>query len=451
VLIAAALERETDAARASELAAELGSWLDRHAEELRAEEREALGKDLLRATALPEDTRRALTERASATGATVERDVAESVERAVTSDKVQRALGEAPVREVVTVRDGGAWVTLVPLARGGWAGFVVTTDTLARGLTGERRAAWLPSTDGTVIAATSTTPPSSDADPRAVAWVSDGLGLRAALSDPSELARRATRSRRIVAAISIGGAVVALGAAIFLVRRARAARRTSELRTTFVAAVSHELRTPLASIRMLGELLAEERVEDDERREVADALVKEAKRMGDTVERFMTFARMDRGRLVAKRELIDAAELVRERVAAFRARHPDTEVETKLDEIEARLDPRLFEIVIDNLLENAKKYAPTGAPYVVAMSRADGALRVSVEDRGPGVANGLESKIWEAFERGDDRLSKATGGTGLGLSLVRGIAVAHGGRAFVESLEKGARFVVECPLEAEAS
>ena len=71
-------------------------------------------------------------------------------------------------------------------------------------------------------------------------------------------------------------------------------------------------------------------------------------------------------------------------------------------------------------------------------------------DAGPGVAPTMAEKIFRAFERGDDRLSRATSGTGLGLSLVRGVAQAHGGRAWVEPLEPGARFVVQWPLEGRA-
>ena len=116
----------------------------------------------------------------------------------------------------------------------------------------------------------------------------------------------------------------------------------------------------------------------------------------------------------------------------------------------ADLDPALFELTIDNLLENAAKYASAGTPYVVRLETLGELLRLSVEDHGPGVPLGLDKKIWEAFERGDDRLSKATSGTGLGLSLVRGVALAHGGRADFERLEKGTRFVVEWPRKAEA-
>jgi len=451
VLAAAAIERDRDEAGAEALATKLAAWLETHGDALRAEEREALAKDLERSTSLSDGTKRDVAAKVRESGTTAPRDVADSVVRAANSDRLRRALTDAAAGELVTIRMPGVAAAFVPVANGGWVGFVVTEETLARGLRPERRDAWLALPEGMVAAATTTAPSGELASPEAVAWLDDGLGLRVSLADPTMLARKATQSRRIVGALSIGGAILALGAALFLVRRAQAARRTSELRTTFVAAVSHELRTPLASVRMLSELLAEERVEDDERREVADALVKEAKRMGETVERFMTFARMDRGKLVATKKRVDATAVALGRIEAFRLRHPELSVEAELADAEADLDASLFELTIDNLLENAAKYAPAGAPYVVRLEAPGDLLRLSVEDHGPGVPPGLEKKIWEAFERGDDRLSKATGGTGLGLSLVRGVALAHGGRADFERLENGTRFVVEWPRKAETS
>src|SRR4029079_17933983 len=104
-------------------------------------------------------------------------------------------------------------------------------------------------------------------------------------------------------------------------------------------------------------------------------------------------------------------------------------------------------LVFDNLLGNAAKYAPDGAPYRVVIERAAGdVVRVSVGDRGPGLDRKARERIFLPFERADDRLVRATEGTGVGLALVRGIAEAHGGRAHVESEPgKGATFIVEIP------
>jgi signal transduction histidine kinase len=116
------------------------------------------------------------------------------------------------------------------------------------------------------------------------------------------------------------------------------------------------------------------------------------------------------------------------------------------DAIEADVDAVLLGLVFDNLLGNAAKYAPEGAPYRVVIERAGDVVSVSVADRGPGLDRKARERIFLPFERADDRLVRATEGTGVGLALVRGIAEAHGGRAHVISEPgKGATFIVELP------
>jgi signal transduction histidine kinase len=217
--------------------------------------------------------------------------------------------------------------------------------------------------------------------------------------------------------------------------------------------VSHELRTPIASVRMLAELLEEDRVEVGEVREVHEALAREARRLGETVDRLLGFSRLAAGKLVMARERGDVAAPVRAAIAAFRERHPGAELTEDLAaDATCEIDAGQIEVVVTNLLENALKYAPKGQPYRVALrassSRAEGAPRgggavVSVRDAGPGIARKHHRRIFEPFERVDDRLNAATEGSGIGLSLVRQIARAHGGDAWVESAPgEGATFFV---------
>jgi signal transduction histidine kinase len=204
-------------------------------------------------------------------------------------------------------------------------------------------------------------------------------------------------------------------------------------------------------VRMLSELLAEGRVEESERAEVAEALAREAKRMGETVDRFMAYAKSERGMLLAEKKLTDIADILRDRVAAFRDRHPEADVELDAALLEVAVDRPQIEIVIDNLLENALKYAPLGQPYRVKLERGESTVTLSVSDSGPGVPRGIAQKIFEAFQRGDERLSKATSGTGLGLFLVRAIARAHGGDVELDSsVDKGACFRVTLPRADDA-
>ncbi len=113
------------------------------------------------------------------------------------------------------------------------------------------------------------------------------------------------------------------------------------------------------------------------------------------------------------------------------------------------LDPLLVEQVLINLLDNAIKYTPEGSPIEISASVEDGAVRVTVADRGPGFAPGEEARIFEKFYRGQDAGTRS--GAGLGLAIARGIVEAHGGRITAEPRPGGgALFRFTLPLAAEA-
>jgi two-component system phosphate regulon sensor histidine kinase PhoR len=264
----------------------------------------------------------------------------------------------------------------------------------------------------------------------------------------SEAAERAelTRAGNRVFSLAMAGTLASLVLAALLFARFLKARRLADLRTDFVAAVSHELRTPLASVQMFAELLERGDVTADERPEVEAALAREARRLSETLTRMLRFGALSRGKLQVDKTRQPFEPLAREALARFERAHPGKSVELEADATEAEVDGALFGLVFDNLLGNAAKYAPEGTPYRVVIARAGDVVRVSVSDRGPGLDRKEQKRIFLPYERADDRLVRATEGTGVGLALVRGIAEAHGGRARVESEPgKGATFIVEIP------
>jgi two-component system phosphate regulon sensor histidine kinase PhoR len=290
--------------------------------------------------------------------------------------------------------------------------------------------------------------PASEGRLAAVAPVASELSLRVVPSDPGAVARLASRSRRILAGLGGFATLAAFGLAALLFARMRAARRSSALRTDFVAAVSHELRTPIASMRMLAELLEEGRVEPEEQGEVFEALAREARRLGETVDRLLGFSRMAAGRYVIERAEASLGRVAAASVDTFEERHPELpRVERALDEeVVADVDAGQIRLALDNLLANAVKYAPKGTPYRVSVAREGGGVALTVKDHGPGVARRDQARIFEPFERADDRLSRATEGSGIGLSLVQHVARAHGGRARVQSEPGGgAAFTIWIP------
>ena len=405
--------------------AKLSAWLEAHSQSMSALERDAMRDDLAHAQ-LDEETKQHGLELLARPRADVGQWLA--------TPEARRAVAELGTDTPLVRFEGeGVIGVLRRVDAGPIAGFLVTQESLGRG-----RFA-LPA-DLAVGKNTS--------GAHSVADIGKGLRLSIGLTDPRHVEHLTAQSRRWLTASGVVMAALALAFGALALSRMRATRRLGELRTDFVSAVSHELRTPIASLRMLAELLEQDRVEADERTEVYTALAEEARRLGDTVDRLLSFSRMTAGRAVLTRQRTRVAEPVLASLKAFELSHPGVDVEREIDaKVEADIDADQVRLAVDNLLENALKYAPEGQPYrlVVAATR-NHEVTISVEDHGPGVAPRDRKRIFEPFERADDRLSRATEGSGIGLGLVRHVAKAHGGRAWVESeLGRGARFLITLP------
>jgi two-component system phosphate regulon sensor histidine kinase PhoR len=369
-----------------------------------------------------------------------------------------QAISKGAGPQSIPFRSEASAGALRALSDGRVAGFVVyagsLTDALAAGTLALPEGIRAQVVEGSTAARPGTTAGSEPAGERleALVEIAPLLALRLSLSDPAAVARRASKSRGILAGIGAGATAVAFLLAAALFARMRAARRLSALRTDFVATVSHELRTPIASVRMLAELLDEGRVEPEEQREVHTALAKEAKRLGDTIERLIGFSRMEANRQPMSRAAVPVAAVVAASIDAFDEQNAGAAAVVRaLDTgVVASIDAAQIRLAADNLLANARKYAPEGGPYRVQVERARDGVAISVTDRGPGVKKRDQRRIFEPFERGDDRLSQATEGSGIGLSLVRHVARAHGGRVSVESEPgKGACFTLWIPARTE--
>jgi signal transduction histidine kinase len=347
-------------------------------------------------------------------------------------------------KPVISWRDARSAGHLTRRSDGRYVGQVVHAGSLARAV----RSGWpLLASEMTASLSVRATPP----DGPSVELLTKGAYLAIAWRDPQLVEHRTNRSKMVLAgAASLAGLIAILLAAL-LFARMRSERRLSALRTDFVAAVSHELRTPIASIRMLSELFAEDRVEEAEKDEMHQALAREAKRLSTTVDRLLGFSRMEAGKQRARRQRCDVSQLVADAIDAFEARDPSSApVERALDDdVSAAIDAGAVSMALDNLLNNARKYAPDGRPYRVSLSKSRTAIRIAVSDRGPGIAPRDQKRIFRPFERADDRLSTATEGSGIGLSLVGHVARSHGGSAHVESKPgDGATFIFELASEA---
>ncbi|MDR0246055.1 MAG: DUF4118 domain-containing protein [Burkholderia sp.] len=244
---------------------------------------------------------------------------------------------------------------------------------------------------------------------------------------------------------------------------------SERLRNSLLSAISHDLRTPLTTIvgfsSMLangraaaqgGDTAAAERFAQREG-ELVDAIHDEALRMTGIVTNLLDMARLQAGSLQLKRQWSLLEETVGAALAACKrvlARHP-ARVTLPADLPLLQMDAVLMERLFTNLFENAAKYTPPDTPIDIGAERVtdDGLpfVRVHVDDHGPGLPAGMETRIFDKFTRGEKE--SATPGIGLGLAICRAIVEAHGGkigalnRTAPDGRVTGARFWFTLPVE----
>jgi two-component system OmpR family sensor kinase len=198
-----------------------------------------------------------------------------------------------------------------------------------------------------------------------------------------------------------------------------------------LANVAHELRTPLSRIGVALDLAAEG--DGNRARASLEDIAVDVAELETIVDDILTAMRLESGRateLPLRRSTIEPATIAASAADRLKARHADRvlelDVSPGLPVID--VDPALFRRVVDNLLENAHKYTPdTSAPIVLRVSLAGRDVVFEVADRGVGIPAEDLPRVFDAFFRGDRSRSRQSGGVGLGLTLSRRIAIAHGG------------------------
>jgi len=249
--------------------------------------------------------------------------------------------------------------------------------------------------------------------------------------------------------ILIGLLILSGSLAVVGVLQLRREHELARLRADFTSSVSHELRTPLAQILLFGETLALGRTRSEqERRQAAGTIVREARRLMHMVENVLHLARLERGVPAVRPAPVVLAPELRRIVADFRQlpAGAGSTIDTVLDEeLTANVDADALRQIVLNLLENATKYGAGSAVTLGLEQRGEEAL-VWVEDRGTGIGSEDLERIWHPFTRGTTGQSVQQGGSGIGLAVVRALAEAHGGSAEASNRDPGCRFTVTLPM-----
>jgi PAS domain S-box-containing protein len=243
---------------------------------------------------------------------------------------------------------------------------------------------------------------------------------------------------RTIAAVAVSQDLTALKAA-------------DRAKDEFLALITHELKSPLAAIISWDELALED---PNVREEALRVIQRSAQAQRRIIDDLLDISKVIYGKLALEFEPVDAWEVAQHAVEALRARLGDRGLTLGLEPPGAPLpvlaDPVRLEQIVNNLLTNAMKFTPSGGRITVSGSREGLSARLVVRDTGHGIPPEQLPHVFERFQQlGRER---ASGGLGLGLALVKGLAELHGGRveAFSDGLDRGSTFTVTLPLREEA-
>jgi two-component system OmpR family sensor kinase len=223
-------------------------------------------------------------------------------------------------------------------------------------------------------------------------------------------------------------------------------RSVDVARKEFIATASHELRTPIFSLAGFVELLQDEELDEETRREFLDTMAEQVERLQKLSVDLLDLSRLDSGSVELQTEPVDLAELTRLIAGEFHPRLAEHGTELRLDVPEegpnAYCDRERVAQIVRILLDNALRHTPDGTDVTVMAHRDNGAAGLTVADTGPGLPVGARSKVFERFYTGD-----ATRGAGLGLAIARELAERMDGRLLLETERGSTMFTLELPAD----
>ncbi|MGD0260471.1 MAG: HAMP domain-containing sensor histidine kinase [Verrucomicrobiota bacterium] len=334
-------------------------------------------------------------------------------------------------------------------------------------------------------------------DGPAIDW--DGLPghprfvLQLYVADPALLYSSYWRHALLLAGLVAASAFAALVGVIASWRAFRRQLRLNELKSNFVSSVSHELRSPIASVRLMAESLERGKVsEAPKQQEYFRFIVQECRRLSALIENVLDFSRIEQGRKQYDFEPTDLVALTQQTVKLMETYAAERQVKLNLQlqlanaqpstahqppainyqllDYQLPADGKALQQALVNLIDNALKHSPKGETVTVGLQVRNAesedqphasrithhasrithhASRISlwVEDHGEGIPTAEHEKVFERFYRRGSELRRQTQGVGIGLSIVKHIVEAHGGKVLVRSAPgQGSRFTIELPV-----
>lgn len=284
-----------------------------------------------------------------------------------------------------------------------------------------------------------------------------GHSLALVASGENPLEAIASKSLLIyyILVVSVIG-LIALGV-VLMFRDISREERLSQMKSDFIANVSHEIKTPIATIRTLGENLNEGWVSDPEKqREYFRLIAREGERLSHLVENILDFSRIEAKRKTYHREFVPIADVIEKSIERFKLLVEGQDVKLTVHVVphlpRVNIDSAVIEQAIINLLDNAAKYSRDEKSIDVSAEATQDYCAIKVADHGIGIEKKEIPKLFDKFYRVEPSKGKNIPGSGIGLTLVKEIMEAHGGRVEVESeLNKGSTFMLVIPINCVLS
>ncbi|TMB15302.1 MAG: response regulator [Deltaproteobacteria bacterium] len=240
-------------------------------------------------------------------------------------------------------------------------------------------------------------------------------------------------------------------------QRTHQLREANRLKEQFLATLSHELRSPLGAIRMWSSLLRSGKLDAPRTVRALDGIERSAILQEQLVEDLLDVSRIAAGKLVLDLRPVNPKALVEAALDAIRgaaeAKQVRLEAQFEFSEGQVRGDPVRLQQVVWNLLSNAVKFSAQGGHVVVRLAGVDEQVVIAVQDEGEGIAPEFLPHVFERFWQADATRTRAHGGLGLGLAIVRELVHLHGGsvEAASEGKGRGTTLTVRLPLVCEGS
>jgi two-component system phosphate regulon sensor histidine kinase PhoR len=266
--------------------------------------------------------------------------------------------------------------------------------------------------------------------------------LQVAPKDAPLLEEQAKKREANKATLIVSSVLVLLIGMAFFIYATIKERKLNALKSDFIANVSHELKTPLSVVRMFGEMLLTERVSSAEKRQkYLEMICRESERLSSLIENVLDFAALERGKQTYEPVVADLSEIVQRAVDTLRHRLDNIEVRVHVADNMPKVlaDEQAVLLAVINLIDNAVKYGE-GTPIDVVLQAGRREATVSVRDRGPGIPLDQHRRVFDRFYRVRTP-GQQIRGSGIGLSLVKHIAEAHGGRAWADNADDGGAIV----------